>query len=100
MNTFLNIVHLIISIFGAFFLGYLLFKIWQENRWRFKRGAYKKRVEIRKAESRLQAKANGKKKFKYNDGKLIIWAKSMRAANRKFASLSQDERNSNTEIFE
>jgi len=99
MSTILNIIHLVIAFFGILFLGYLLYKLWIANKWRFTPKAYKKKLEARKAEQRLQAKAQGKKKFKYNQGKLIIWAKSMRESQRIFTRLSKEEKNSQTEIF-
>lgn len=99
MDTILNITHLIILFFGALFCGFLIYKAFILNKWRFFPKQYKKRIDYRKAESRLQAKKEGKKKFKYNGGKLIIWDQSMRNANRRFAAMTEKEKNSQTEIF-
>lgn len=99
MSTIVNIIHLVIAFFGIFFLAYLLFQLWIKNKWRFSPKTYKKKLEARKAESRLQARNQGKKKFKFNQGKLIIWATSMRESQRIFTRLSEKEKNSQTEIF-
>lgn len=97
MNTFLDIIHLIVSIFGALFLIYLFRLIWRANKWRFSPKKHKQRIKQRQAESQLAAIKRKEKAFSYHGKK--IWAKTFREAVIKYQKLSKKDQKRLTEIF-